>query len=139
MRKILQYVLPVTFTLFMCLTVERTVITDGGYDRLFGLLLPYISNNAGCSGCYEVYVLAIMVNLLFFFAFAMGLVMAIERVGTRLRTHKLLVGVGLAVSLFWISLFVLTTLDSRFLLTNHTEYKTTKRELKAGPWWFWKL
>jgi hypothetical protein len=47
MRKILQYVLPVTITLFMCVTVERTVVTDGGYDRLWGLPLPYISNDAG--------------------------------------------------------------------------------------------
>ena len=87
MQKILQYILPLTLTLFMCVSVERTVVgTDGGYDRLYGLPLRFISGNAGCSGCYEVYVLPMLVNLLFFFAVAIGVVKLIERTRIKLKT-----------------------------------------------------
>jgi len=44
MKKTFQYILPVALTLFMCVSVERTVDgTDGGYDRLFGLPLPWVT------------------------------------------------------------------------------------------------
>jgi hypothetical protein len=109
MQKALQYMLPITLTLFMCVTVEWTVVADGGYDRLFGLPLPYISNNAGCTGCYEVYVLPMIVDLLFFFAVAMGLVKLMERIRIKLRTRSWAVVVGVAVSLFWIWYFVRMT------------------------------
>ena len=132
MKKIIQYVLPVTLTLFMCVSVERTVVTDGGYDRLHGLPLPYRSNNAGCTGCYEVYVFPMILDLLFFFVMAMGVVKLVERARIHLRTSTWGMVVGVAVSLFWVSLFMLMTTDSRFLLTNHTAYKTTKRELVVG-------
>ena len=37
-KKLFQYYLPVTLTLFMLFTEKRTVtVDDGGYDRLFGL------------------------------------------------------------------------------------------------------
>lgn len=132
MRKILQYILPVAFTLFMCVNVERTVVTDGGYDRLLGLPLPYMTNNFGCTGCYEVYVLAMIVNLLFFLAIAMGLVKLIDKGGIRLRTHPLGVVVGVIVCLFWVWFFRLVTMDSLFLWTNHTAYQTTYWKLIVG-------
>lgn len=132
MKRIIQYILPVTLTLFMCVSVERTVVTDGGYDRLYGLPLAYRSNNAGCTGCYEVYIYPMIVDLLFFWVIAMGLAKLVERARIHLRTNIWGMVVGVAVSLFWVWLFVLMTTDSRFLLTNHTAYKTTKRELVVG-------
>ena len=138
MRKVLQYRLPVTLTLFMCVSVERTVVTDGGYDRLYGLPLAYISGNLACTGCYEVYVLPMIVNLLFFFAVVFGLVRLIERAGIRLKKRKwwAVVGVtvGVAVSLFWVWCFVLMTRDSRFFWTNHTAYITTSTKLFVEQW-----
>jgi hypothetical protein len=86
MKKISQYILPVTLTFFMCVSVERTVVTDGGYDRLYGMPLSYRSNNAGCTGCYEVYVFPMILDLLFFFVLAMGVVKLVERARIRLRT-----------------------------------------------------
>ena len=83
MQKTLQYSLPLTLTLFMCVSIERTVVTDGGYDRLFGLPLPYITNNFGCSGCYEVYVQSMIVNLLFLYAIVYGLIKLLEYMRSR--------------------------------------------------------
>lgn len=138
MRKVLQYILPVTLTLFMCVSLERTVVTDGGYDRLCGLPLPYISGNLGCTGCFEVYVLPMIVNLLFFFAVVIGLVRLIEKIKIRIKKRKWLtvlgLTVGVAVSLFWIWCFLLMTQDSRFYLTNQTAYKTTSTRLFVEQW-----
>jgi hypothetical protein len=122
----------------MCVKVERTVVTDGGYDRLYGLPLSYISSNLACTGCYEVYVLPMIVNLLFFLAVVFGLVRLIERAGVSLKTRKgwAVVGVtiGVAVSLYWVGCFVLMTSDSWYLLTNHTAYTTTSTKLYLELW-----
>ena len=134
MRKVLQYILPVTLTLFMYVSLERTVVTDGGYDRLFGLPLPYISNNAGCTGCFEVYVLPMRVNLLFFFAVVFGAVRLVERKRIKLRTRTWAVAVGVTICLFWIWCFVLMTRDSSFMLTNHTAYSTTSTKFFVEQW-----
>jgi len=116
----------------MLVSVKRTVVTDGGYDGLFGLPLPYFTNNFGCTGCYEVYAGPMIVNLVFFFGVAFGMMKLVEKVGIRLRTHWLVVVIGVVISLFWVWIFVLVNTDSRFLWTNHTAYKTTKRELIFG-------
>ena len=134
MRKVLQYILPVTLTLFMYVSLERTVVTDGGYDRLFGLPLPYISNNAGCTGCFEVYVLPMIVNLLFFFAVVVGAVRLVERKRIKLRVRTWAVAVGVTICLFWIWCFVLMTRDSSFMLTNHTAYSTTSTKFFVEQW-----
>jgi len=134
MRKVLQYILPVTLTLFMYVSLERTVVTDGGYDRLFGLPLPYISNNAGCTGCFEVYVLPMIVNLLFFFAVVFGAVRLVERKRIKLRVRTWAVAVGVTICLFWIWCFVLMTRDSSFMLTNHTAYSTTSTKFFVEQW-----
>jgi hypothetical protein len=63
---------------------------------------------------------------------AMGLVKLVERARIHVRTRTWGMVVGVTVSLFWVWLFMLMTTDSRFLVTNHTAYKTTKRELVVG-------
>jgi hypothetical protein len=73
-----------------------------------------------------------ILDLLFFFVLAMGVVKLVERARIHLRTSTWEMVVGVAVSLFWVWQFMLTTTDSRFLLTNHTAYKTTRRELVVG-------
>lgn len=92
----------ITLTLFTWLSVKRTVVTDGGCDGLFGLPLPYITNNFGCTGCYEVYVGPMIINLVFFFGLVLGMMMLIEKAGIRLRTHWLGVVIGVVISLFWV-------------------------------------
>lgn len=131
-KKFAQYYLPATLSLFMLVTVERTVTTDGGYDRLYGLPLPYITNNFACSFCYAVFVPAVLLNLLFCFAFALSIFTLLQRWGWRLKTHRLFVLAGITVSLFWMIIFVWLTHDSRFLFSNDVAYETKGQRIVFG-------
>jgi len=132
LKKCLQYYLPVTLTLFMCVTIQRTVVTDGGYERLYGLPFPYISSSYAFSMSYDVYLLAMIFNLLFYFVLTVAVFTFIEMRGAKLKTHLAVLVLGIAISSFWIVTFVLMTRDSSFYFVNHTEYETTTRELIFG-------
>jgi hypothetical protein len=59
--RIYQYYMPVALSMFMFITIERQVsIPDGGYDRLFGLPLPWISNGLGSSMGFQVYLVPLV-------------------------------------------------------------------------------
>ncbi len=132
LRKCLQYYLPVTFTLFMLVTIERIVVTDGGYDRLYGLPFAYISSSYAFSMSYDVYILAMVSNIVFYFVLSIILLKVIEKIGLQLKTHWSLVSLGLIISLFWVVIFYLATKDSFFFLKNYTAYKTTSNKLVVG-------
>ena len=132
MKKWVQYYLPVALTLFMCVTIQRMVVTDGGYDRLYGLPFPYISSSYVSSMSYDVYVLAMIINLLFYFVLTVVSFNFIERKIIKLKVHWAVLILGVAISAFWIVTFVFITRDSAFYFLNHTEYKTTGREFIFG-------
>jgi hypothetical protein len=129
-KKLFQYYLPVTLTLFMTVTIKRAVIPDGGVeDRLYGLPFPYITNNVSCTGCYEVYVGALLLDLVVY-SFAVFLIFkAAEKVGLLLKTHWLGITAGVVISMWWVGLFYLTTIDSFFLLKNDYPVKIVHSEL----------
>lgn len=127
-NKWLQYYLPTTLTLFMLVTKKRAVITDDGYDRLYGFPFPYISNNYSCTGCYDVYVSALLFDLLIYLLLIFLFFKAVDKLAMRLKTHWIPTSVGLLISGMWISLFYLETQDSTFKLTNDISYRTTNSE-----------
>ena len=131
-KKLLQYYLPSTLTLFMLVTIERVVITDGGNDRLYGLPFPYITSSYGYSFHYDIYVLAMLANLLFYFLLTIFLFKLFEKLGAKLKTHWLLIAIGIAVSIFWIATFALIIQDSSFYLKTDSKYKTTDKHLIFG-------
>src|SRR5262245_16426326 len=96
-RKTLQYYLPVALTLFVMVTIERNVLTDGGYDKLYGLPFPYISNSLGYSFNYQVYVLAMTFDLLFYLGLTVLLFICLSKFGLRLRTHWISITFGILV------------------------------------------
>ena len=120
-KKWFQYYLPVTLSLFMLVTIERNVITDGGNDRLYGLPLPYFTSSFGYSFHYDVYILAMLFNLLFYFAVTVAIFKIVEKLGLTLKTHWVFLVVGILICTFWIATFVLTTQDSSFYLKTDTE------------------
>ena len=135
-RKWLQYYLPVTLTLFMLLTEKRAVTNDdGGFDRLYGFPLGYITNNNGCTGCYLVFYGELTIDLIVYLAFVLLVFKAIEMLGLKLKTHWVPVVVGVLISCFWIWMFWLITEDSHFQLKNDVNYKTTHSEFifDQGP------
>lgn len=129
MKKWLQYDLPVALTLFMCITIKRNVVTDGGYDRLYGLPFPYISNSYVTSMSFDIYILAMILNVLFFLVLTTALFKVLEKTGVRVKAHWIMAILGGIISLFWIVAFIFMTRDSSFYFTNRTEYKTTSKEL----------
>jgi hypothetical protein len=131
-KNCLQYHLPGALTLFMLVTVERMVVTDGGYDRLYGLPFAYISNSYASSMSYDIYISTMLLDLFFYLALATAVFGVIGKMGIKLKTHWIITSLGVIISLFWIATFVLKTIDSSFYLVNHTEYKTINRGLIFG-------
>jgi len=108
---------------------------DGGYDRLYGFPLGYITNNNGCTGCYEVFTGALIIDLIIYFAFVLLVFKTVETIGLKLKTHRLPMVVGILISCFWIWWFWVITQDSRFYLKSDDGYKTTHSEFifDQGP------
>jgi len=114
----------------MTVTIKRVVIVDGsGEDRLYGLPFPYITNNVSCTGCYEVYVGALLLDLLVYSLIVFLLLKAVEKLGLILKTHWLGVAAGTLVSLWWVGWFCLITSDSSFLLKSDYPVKIVHSEL----------
>ncbi len=135
-NKWFQYYLPITITLFMFLTLKREVITDGGYDRLYGLPFGFISNNCGCTDCFEVYINRLAIDLAIYFAVVIILFKLIEKAGGRLKTHWYTSVCGIIVVVFWVWWFHVITMDSLFYLSDKTPYTILSRSLHFGffPW-----
>jgi len=128
-NKWLQYFIPFSFTLFMLVTEKRIIeVVDGGPDRLYGFPFPYITNNFACTGCYNVYVGALLFDLLVYFIFTLLVFKGIEKLGIKIKTHLVPTVIGLMVSLMWIWVFIMTTQDSTFEIKNDLDYKVTHAE-----------
>src|SRR3954454_9743470 len=120
LRHYLQYLIPLPLTLFMTITIERAVETDGAFTKLYGLPLPYISNSYAFSMCYDIYILPLVFDILFFFSLTVGLLFGIQKLGVKIKTHKTLIGLGVVISIFWILSFYAITFDSFFYWINKT-------------------
>ena len=131
-RKIFQYYLPITLTLFMLVTIERTVITDGGNDRFYGLPFPYITSSYGYSFRYDVFILPMLFNLTIFFILTISICKLVEKIGLKLKTHWLFSILGTLVSLFWVTMFALTVQNSSFYAIDKSDYKSTSKTLIFG-------
>jgi hypothetical protein len=132
-RKLFQYFLPATLTVFMLVTFERNIQTDiGGYDRLYGFPLAFISSNYAFTNHHDVYVLMMLVDLLFYFAATLLFVKILDGLGTELRTHWTLVSVGIFISVVWVLWFALVTFESTFKFVNDVDYKTTSTQIHFG-------
>ena len=136
-KKFFQYYLPATLSLFMLVTIERSVETDiGGYEKLYGFLIPYISSNYAFTHHFDVYILALLLDLLLYFVLTFLCFYLIEKVGITLKTHWTFISIGVAICIFWLCSFAMTTFESTFKLTNDFDYRTTIRHLHLGsyPW-----
>jgi len=136
-KKLFQYFLPTTFTLFMLLTIERNVDTDiGGYERLYGLPFPFISSNYAFTHHFDVYLLMMLFDLLFCFIVTLLFFKGLELIGFKLKTHWTFVAIATLIILFWLFTFYATTFESTFKLTNDISFKVTSKRFHFGtyPW-----
>ena len=133
LRKLFQYFLPTTLTLFMLVTVERSVHGDIGlYEKLYGLPFPYISSNYAFTHHYDIYIVPLLLDLLLYFVVTFLIFIAVQKIGITLRTHWTFIVVGIIICLFWLFFFVLISFESTFKLTNDFEYQTTQSHLFFG-------
>lgn len=128
LKKLLQYYLPLTLTLFMLVTIERTVTTDGGFEKLYGLPFPYIADAYACSLCYVVFIPAMIFNLLFYFGITL-LFKLLQKAGWSLKTHWVLIVTGTGISLYWITVFVFMTADAFFQFKVDTDYALKSQQI----------
>lgn len=137
LKRLFQYFLPTTLTLFMLLTIERKVQPDiGGYERLYGLPFPFISNNYAFTHHFDVYLLMMFFDLLFWFLVALLFFKGLELLGLELKTHWTFIVISTLIILFWAFMFYAITFESTFKLTNDFSFKVTSRRFYFGtyPW-----
>ena len=136
-KKLLQYFLPATLTLFMLLTIERNVDTDiGGYEKLYGFPFPFISSNYAFTHHFDVYIIMMLVDFSFYLIAAGLFFKILTTIGLKLKTHWAFILTGIIISVFWIFTFYAITFESSFKLTNDFDFKTTSKKLHFGtyPW-----
>jgi len=128
--KFLVYHLLLTLVLFSLFTMEKEIIPfDGGSDRLYGFPFSYKTGNLGCTGCYEVYVAPVIIDLLIYFVAIAVVLNLLERLGLKLRTHWVAGLASLAISGFFIYLFFAVPDSLSYRFYNDELYKTVSKRL----------
>jgi hypothetical protein len=128
--KWLQYYMPFAFMLFIVVTMEREVITDEGYDRLYGFPLPHISSAYASSFSYDVYVLPLICDLAVYLGLVFFFFKILEKVGLKLRDHWVVSLTGTLIIAASIYIFYQFTSESSFMLVNDLDFKVTDRQLR---------
>lgn len=121
----------------MLITIERNVDTDiGGYEKLYGLPFPFISGNYAFTHHFDVYILMMLIDFLFYFIVTLLFFKGLETIGLKLKTHWTFIVIGIIINVFWIFAFYTTTFESTFKLTNDFYFRTTSSRLHFGtyPW-----
>jgi hypothetical protein len=133
----LSYYVPLASSLFMVVTIERSVTTDGGYDKLYGLPFPFISNNLGCTHCFDVYILNLIIDFAFYLLFVFMAFRLIQQLGIKIHTHRVVSLIGIIICFCWILILYMTVFESSFHFTNNTiSYEILSQKLHLGtyPW-----
>lgn len=127
--KWLQFYLPITAVLFWTVTIERVVVTDGGYDRLYGFPFAFKSNVFACSFCYEVYVAPLLLNLLIDLAVVVILFKIVGLDKKNYNSKRALSYLGFIIIFISLGCFCVMTSDSFFKFRNDTDFQLLSRHL----------
>ena len=103
-NKWVNYYIPLTLILFSIITIERVIEMDG-IDRLYGLPFGYRTGNAGCTGCYILYVIPLIADLLIYLVFVLLLFKVVAAFGLKLKTYWSFSIIGGLISILIITLF----------------------------------
>src|SRR4030095_13747729 len=124
LKRVLQYFLPGTLTLFMLVTIERNVQTDGAYEKLYGMPFSFISNGYAFTHHFDVYIFMMLLDLLCYFIASILIFKLIDHFGIRLKAHKAFVLAGILITIFWIFSFYALTFESTFKFKNDFDFQT---------------
>jgi len=118
LKKIFQYYFPITLLLFSCVTLKYRVVTDGGYDRLYGFPLPFISSTYAFTGHRDVYIFPLIVDVTVYFGVSALVIFLFEKWVFHLKTNVLVGIIASIVTLLFIFWFYINTFESSFELRN---------------------
>jgi hypothetical protein len=132
MRKWLLIILPISLLVFQLLTAQHYVLTDGGFDRVFGFPLVYTTSNIGFTHHYEVYVLPMLFDASFYFIIIAIIAAITFKAGITIKNNKLLTGLGVLMILLTIGVFYFQYFESSFYVLNNTPYKVQTTTISIG-------
>jgi len=99
-----------------------------GIDRLYGLPFPYITGNAGCTGCYEVWVVPMIVDLILYLGVVSLLFKMLSAAKVKLKTNWFFSILGLIISIIFVLCFLCFD-DHYYQLFNDYPYKIISEKL----------
>ena len=136
LKNLLQYFLPTSLTIFMLFTIENEAITDGGYEKIYGLPFPFISSQYAFTHHFDVFIPMMLIDYLFYFIVTLLIFKGLEIIGIKLKTHWSFISIGIIISIFCLKAFYWTTFESTFKLKNDTCFGTTNSHIHFGtyPW-----
>jgi hypothetical protein len=136
-KKWFAYYLPLSLILFLNITIKKSVVdTDGGYEAIFGAPFSFITNNLGCTGCFEVYCIPLFLDFLIYLSIVISILLVIQRFIVKLRTPWLITGIGILICAFCLFQFYVITFESRFELINNINYRTVSWQFHFGSFPF---
>jgi hypothetical protein len=130
-----QYILPLTCFAFALLTQQFHVVTDGGYDRMYGFPFPFITGTWVTTFHHSVYIVPALVDFFLYLLVVIGLTVSLQSMGVVLKTH------WFPTILIWIAVGTLYTLQF-FLFADYNSYNllydidftAADTEFHAGPY-----
>lgn len=131
-KKWLQLHIPIALTLFMLVTLQRTVDSDGGFDRVYGFPFAYITSNIGYSFHYEVYLLPLLADFTTYLILTYIIISLIQKTGFRFKSHNFFTIFGIFVTIALITFLVVSTGESDFYAIENRPYKIISKSVKVG-------
>ena len=130
LKLIIQYYLPISLALTFTISEKKEVVTDGGFDRMYGFPTSYITNNCGCTHCYEVFISNLLLNILFYGLIIHLLFLILKRFGIIVKTNKISLIIGVLSLCFLIFCFYVVSFESNYFWFEDTEYKIVNSHLE---------
>lgn len=122
--------MPIALALTFTISEKKEVLTDGGFDRMYGFPLSYITNNCGCTGCYEVFILNLLLNILFYATILYFVFLLLMKFGIKMTANKLGVWIGSITIGMLLFSFYIVSFESNFFWFEDTQFKVVNKHFE---------
>lgn len=114
-------------------TVERMVVTDGGFDRLYGFPAEWTVNAYYSSMAFDIFILPLLADVIVYVGIAFLLIALFRTIfGLKRRTSVVVTIMSLLLNCAIIGLQSLVHMEGRIRLQNNTDYMTTEQHMHFG-------
>jgi hypothetical protein len=134
LNRIIAYYIPLTCIIFLFLTVNRTVILADGSTiiNFYGFPWPYTTSAFACTGCYEVFLFPLALNLAVTFFSICFLSLLVKKFIKKYHAHRWGILFGLLISIASVIVFFINNSSTLFHLRPYHDYEVLKKEIKWG-------